>query len=77
MKKKLILHLDRGRIIVIKNLDELWIQPLLMTYGWHLCYSDDKYKRNIIYFSYNRSELEKVSEKIAESYEKGEKSIRI
>ena len=62
---------------VIRNLKKTWIQPLMMSPGWVLCYEDDLYIRGAIYRSTNKKLLAKLQDRMMEAYGKGQTIIYI
>ena len=74
--REVILELDYATKI-IKNLSNIWIQPLTMSVGYMLCYSDDVYERGIIYRSKNLELLRSLKEKFIRKYANGSNIIRL
>lgn len=74
--REVILELDYATKI-IKNLSNIWIQPLTMSVGYMLCYSDDVYGRGIIYRSKDLELLRSLKEKFIREYVNGSNIIRL
>lgn len=75
--KELILYLEQGRTIIIRNLKELWIEYSYAWGCWHLCFRDSEYEQYVIYGSYDLKLLREKKNKIMKAYEEGNKSIRV
>ena len=74
--REFILELDYGTKI-IKNLNSTWIQPMMMSPGWMLCYKDDVYDRGIIYRSENKKVLVEIQSKMINAYQEGKSKVRL
>ena len=60
---------------IIRNLKQIWIQPLTMDTGWALCYEDDIYSKGIIYRSTDKKLLLELQDKMMEAYSNEQKSV--
>ena len=73
---KLILDSEYGSIVV-KDLDEIWVQKNIFYQEWQLCYKDKKWERKTIYFSKDKELLLKLKNKIIDAYVAGEKRVKV
>lgn len=73
-KRNITLILDYGTI-EITNLKEIWVNKYLGTY--RLCYSDNEYEYNCIYWSYNRSYMHELKEKFEKAIQNNQTSVRL
>lgn len=74
---KILLHLDNDRFLEIVNLNRVWINNYDAYGRWKLMYSDDKYKYNVIYRSYDKDLLISLKEKLVAAYANGNYSVRL
>ena len=60
---------------IIKNLEAVWIQPMMLQEGYMLCYKDDIYDKGIICRSTNMEYLEDLEAEILDAYSAGKKKV--